>query len=198
MSLGLPKSVCVFCGSRPGSNPAHLAAATELGRALAENGIRLVYGAGDVGLMGAVARGAEAAGGATFGVIPRHLLHRESPDHPNGRQALSTYVVTETMHERKKVMFMNADAIVTLPGGPGSLDELFEVLTWRQLGLHDKPMLLLNTDRYWTPLTDLLAHMVAEGFADQSFLDSLRIYATVPELTAALRDALSLRQASQE
>ena len=120
--------------------------------ALAAAGLRLVYGAGDVGLMGAVARAAIAAGGETFGVIPSHLVAREE-----GRRDLSRLVVTETMHERKKVMFMNADAIVTLPGGPGSLDELFEVLTWRQLGLHAKPVFLLNVNGYWDPLLALLA-----------------------------------------
>ena len=131
--------MCVFCGSREGGDPAHAAAAAATGRALAEAGFRLVYGAGDVGLMGAVARAAMAAGGATLGVVPAHLVAREA-----GRRDLAGVVVTETMHERKKVMFMNADAIVALPGGPGTLDELFEVLTWRQLGLHAKPVLLLN------------------------------------------------------
>lgn len=180
------KSVCVFCGSRPGRDPAHAAAARALGAALAAAGLRLVYGAGDVGLMGEVARAAQAAGGATFGVIPAHLLAREV-----GRRDVSTFVVTETMHERKKVMFMNADAIVTLPGGPGSLDELFEVLTWRQLGLHAKPVCLLNVGGYWDPLMALLRHLVAEEFAEPSFLGYLESYDTVPALVAALRARLS-------
>lgn len=180
------KSVCVFCGSRPGHDPVHAAAACELGGALARAGLRLVYGAGDVGLMGEVARAAQAAGGATFGVIPQHLLAREV-----GRRDLSTFVVTETMHERKKVMFMNADAIVTLPGGPGSLDELFEALTWRQLGLHAKPVYLLNVAGYWNPLLHLLEHIVAQGFAEASFLDFLESYDTAPALVARLRSALS-------
>ena len=111
-------SVCVFCGSRLGDDPAYRAAAEALGTALAGAGMRLVYGAGDVGLMGAVAGAAIAAGGETFGVIPTHLVAREK-----GRRDLSRMVITETMHERKKVMFMNADAIVTLPGGPGGLRE---------------------------------------------------------------------------
>ena len=143
MRLALRRSVCVFCGSRPGGDPAYAAAATELGAALAGAGLRLVYGAGDVGLMGAVAAAAIAAGGETLGVVPAHLVAREAARTVPGRD-LARVVVTETMHERKKVMFMNADAIVTLPGGPGSLDELFEVLTWRQLGLHAKPVYLLN------------------------------------------------------
>ena len=136
--------------------------------------------------MGEVARAAQAAGGATFGVIPQHLVAREA-----GRRDLATVVVTETMHERKKVMFMNADAIVTLPGGPGSLDELFEVLTWRQLGLHAKPVFLLDVAGYWAPLRALLEHIVAQGFAEPSFLDFLESYDTVPALVARVRAALS-------
>jgi uncharacterized protein (TIGR00730 family) len=186
MPLSSRKSVCVFCGSRPGFDPAFAAAATELGAALAAEGLRLIYGAGDVGLMGAVARAAMAAGGETFGVVPAHLVAREQ-----GRRDLTRLVVTETMHERKKVMFMNADAIVTLPGGPGSLDELFEVLTWRQLGLHAKPVLLLNVAGYWDPLLRLLEHIVARGFADASFLGYLEAHATVPALLAGLCERLS-------
>jgi uncharacterized protein (TIGR00730 family) len=181
-----PKSVCVFCGSREGIDPAFATAATDTGRALAEAGLRLVYGAGDVGLMGAVARAAQAAGGQTFGVIPAHLAAREV-----GRRDLTHFVVTETMHERKKVMFMNADAIAALPGGPGSLDELFEVLTWRQLGLHAKPVLLLNVNGYWDPLVALLGHIVANGLADRSFLGYLETVATVPDLIAKLRERLA-------
>ncbi|UYP69072.1 TIGR00730 family Rossman fold protein [Thalassobacter stenotrophicus] len=158
-------SVCVYCGSRDGNNPAYAAAADALGHGLAIRGWRLVYGAGDVGLMGRVARGAQAAGGDTFGVIPTHLLQREV-----GKRDLGTFIITETMHERKKVMFMNADAVVVLPGGAGSLDELMEVLTWAQLGLHAKPIVLLNTDGYWNPLLSLMHHVVDEGFADASLL----------------------------
>jgi uncharacterized protein (TIGR00730 family) len=185
MQLALRRSVCVFCGSRPGADPAHAAAAAELGTALAAAGLRLVYGAGDVGLMGAVARAAIAAGGRTLGVIPGHLVPREARGRPYG-----DHVVTETMHERKKVMFMNADAIVALPGGPGTLDELFEVLTWRQLGLHAKPVLLLNVDGYWDPLLALLSHVVERGFADPGFLDYLRPHAHVPALMADLEARL--------
>lgn len=176
-----PFSVCVFCGSRFGADPGHRAAARDLGAALAEAEMRLVYGAGDVGLMGELARAAQAAGGETFGVIPQHLLAREV-----GRRDLSTFVVTETMHERKKVMFMNADVLVALPGGPGTLDELFEVLTWRQLGLHAKPVFLLDAGGYWQPLLGLLRHMVGEGFAEPSFLDFLAPVADVPALMEAL------------
>ncbi len=160
------KSVCIYCGSRPGDDPTFTAHAEAMGRGLALNGWRLVYGAGDVGLMGSVARAAQAAGGATFGVIPEHLVKWEV-----GKTDLTRYVVTETMHERKKVMFMNSHAVVVMPGGAGSLDELFEVLTWRQLGLHEKPVILLNTMGYWNPLIQMLTHIVERGFAEKTLLD---------------------------
>ncbi|MBE1282493.1 MAG: TIGR00730 family Rossman fold protein [Rhodobacteraceae bacterium] len=169
------KSVCVYCGSRPGAMPAYAKAAQVMGKCLASEGWRLVYGAGDVGLMGEVARSAQAAGGETFGVIPEHLVKREV-----GKSDLTTYVVTETMHERKKVMLMNADAVVVMPGGPGSLDELFEVLTWRQLGLHDKPIVILNAEGYWDKLRDLLDHVIDQGFADASLAGFLS-WADSPE-----------------
>ena len=180
------KSVCVYCGSRPGSDPAYMADAEQLGAQLARENWRLVYGAGDVGLMGAVARSAQAAGGETFGVIPQHLVQWEV-----GKTDLTSYVVTETMHERKKVMFMNCDAVVVLPGGAGSLDELFEVMTWRQLGLHEKPIFLVNTNGYWDPLIALLRHVTDQDFADESLHG---YYQTVPDADhciKALRHALT-------
>ena len=185
MSSPMPKSVCVFCGSRFGTNPDYKITADATGRAIAARGWRLVYGAGDVGLMGEVARGAQADGGAVFGVIPVHLFDREV-----GKRDLSTFVVTENMHERKKVMFMNSDAIVVLPGGAGSLDEFFEVLTWRQLGLHSKPIFLLNVGGYWDKLVALTEHMVAEGFADASLLDFTQVVPDVKQLTDRLQDQL--------
>jgi uncharacterized protein (TIGR00730 family) len=174
-------SVCVYCGARPGSDPAFMDSATQLGTALAGAGLRLVYGAGDVGLMGAVARAAQAAGGQTFGVIPAHLMAWEV-----GKRDLTTFVVTETMHERKKVMFMNADAVAVLPGGAGSLDELFEVLTWRQLGLHDKPIYLLDVNGYWQPLVALIDHVIAQGFAEPSLRDFFEMVPDVATLMARL------------
>ena len=179
-------SVCVYCGARAGARPVYAEAAEALGQGLAARGWRLVYGAGDVGLMGTAARAAQAAGGDTFGVIPAHLVAQEV-----GKADLATYVVTETMHERKKVMLMNAHAVVLLPGGAGSLDEFFEALTWRQLGLHDKPIVLVNTDGYWDPLRGLLDHVVSEGFADASLMDFIQ---TAPDAGAAL-DLLAKRLA---
>ncbi|HBM59246.1 MAG TPA: TIGR00730 family Rossman fold protein [Citreicella sp.] len=182
----LSKSVCVYCGSRFGRDPAHKETAQALGRALAAEGWRLVYGAGDVGLMGEVARAAQGAGGDTFGVIPAHLLALEV-----GKRDLTRFVVTETMHERKKVMLMNADAVVMLPGGAGSLDEFFEALTWRQLGLHDKPIVLLDADGFWDPLRALLAHVTGQGFAEPSLLGYVQSAASAEEAMALLRRALS-------
>ncbi|QXT38308.1 TIGR00730 family Rossman fold protein [Gymnodinialimonas ceratoperidinii] len=174
-------SLCVYCGSRMGADPAYGEMAAALGAEMARRDIRLVYGAGDVGLMGTVARAAQAGGAETFGVIPTHLMNLEV-----GKVDLTSFVVTETMHERKKVMFMNADAVVVLPGGAGSLDEFFEVLTWRQLGLHDKKIFLMNTNGYWDPLRNLVDHVVAQGFADESLLSLVE---TVPDV-AALMSAL--------
>lgn len=182
----MPYSVCVFCGSRAGDRPAYETDATALGTGLAQNGWRLVYGAGDVGLMGAVARAAQQAGGDTFGVIPQHLVDWEV-----GKQDLTRYIVTETMHERKKVMFMNCEAVAVLPGGAGSLDEVFEVLTWRQLGLHQKPVILVNTEGYWDPLMGLMQHVVDHGFADASLLDYVTLVPDAAAALAALRAARS-------
>jgi uncharacterized protein (TIGR00730 family) len=179
-------SVCVFCGSRFGADPAYKTAAYDIGTALAQNGLRLVYGAGDVGLMGEVANAAQSAGGLTFGVIPVHLL-----EHEVGKRDLTSFVITENMHERKKVMFMNADAIVTLPGGAGSLDEFFEVVTWAQLGVHSKPIYLLNTNGYWDPLLTLIDHQIEQGFADASLRDLFRVKDTVQAVMEDLLARLS-------
>ncbi|MCX7289216.1 MAG: TIGR00730 family Rossman fold protein [Rhodobacterales bacterium] len=174
-------SICVFCGARSGRNPAHARAARDLGTAIARNGWRLVYGAGDVGLMGEVARAAVAEGARTLGVIPQHLLGREQ-----GKRDLSTLIVTEDMHERKKVMFMNSDAVVVLPGGAGSLDEFFEVLTWAQIGLHDKPVFLLDIEGYWQPLIALLTHIVDEGFAEAGLFTKFARVSSVEEFVSVL------------
>ncbi len=179
-------SVCVYCGSRPGDDPTFKADAESLGAGLAAEGWRLVYGAGDVGLMGSVARAAQSAGAETFGVIPQHLVDWEV-----GKTDLTTYVVTETMHERKKVMFMNADAVVVLPGGAGSLEELFEVLTWRQLGLHEKPIFIVNRNGYWDLLMQLLNHVVDRGFADASLLTYVEAVPDADAALTALRRVLS-------
>jgi uncharacterized protein (TIGR00730 family) len=178
-------SICVFCGARAGLLPAYSTAAKETGEMIARQGWRLVYGAGDIGLMGEVARAAQSAGAETLGVMPTHLIRHEI-----AKRDLGQFILTETMHERKKVMFMNSDAIVVLPGGGGSLDEFFEVLTWRQLGLHAKPIILLDVAGYWQPLVALLEHVVAQGFADPSMRGFVQVVPDVAALTTALQDAL--------
>lgn len=178
------KSICVFCGARPGKNPAYMQAAQDIGLMIARNKWRLVYGAGDVGIMGEVSRAATENGADAMGVIPTHLIAREQ-----GRRDLAQFIVTENMHERKKVMYMNSDAIVVLPGGAGSLDEFFEVLTWRQLGLHSKPILLVDINGYWAPLVALLDHVISEGFADENLSGYVGRVADVMTLEAVLQKA---------
>ena len=183
---GMQKSVCVYCGSRDGINAAYAQAAEQTGQMLARNDWRLVYGAGDVGLMGRVAKAVQAHDGKTFGVIPTHLLEWEV-----GKRDLDSFVITETMHERKKVMFMNADAVVVLPGGAGSLDEFFEALTWRQLKLHNKPIILLNIDGFWDPLLNLLNHVVGHGFAGHDILSFTSQAKTIDMLETQLKAAFA-------
>lgn len=180
MSMPRP-SICVFCGSRAGLSPAYALAAQQIGQMIAARDWRLVYGAGDIGIMGEVARSAQEAGAQVFGVIPAHLMQLEV-----GKLDLGTLVVTETMHERKKVMFTNSNAIVVLPGGAGTLDEFFEVLTWAQIGLHEKPIFLLNTDGFWNPLVALIDHVIEQGFAAASLRELFAMVDTVGALERAL------------
>lgn len=190
MTRTIPFSLCVYCGARDGRNPMYLRSARALGQAIGENGWRLVYGAGDVGIMGAVADAATAAGAAAIGVIPTHLLATEAP-----RKRIGERIITETMHERKKIMLMNADAVAVLPGGAGSLDEFFEVLTWAQLGLHEKPVYLVDIEGYWQPLLALIGHVIAEGFAEPSLGDLVQAVPNVDDLVVELRR--SLRESHQ-
>lgn len=162
------KSLCLFCGSRPGADPAHADNAAGLGRLLAGRGITLVYGGGAVGLMGLAARAAKEAGGKVVGVLPRCLERDEIP-----QKGLDALHVTETLHERKALMHELSDGFVVLPGGIGTLDELFETLTWRELGLHSKPIWLLGPKGYWEPLLDLLRHFGREGFAPDDLMAQL-------------------------
>ena len=155
----MTKSICVFCGSAPGVRPSYSAAAKELGVALARNGMTLVYGGGRLGLMGIVADAVLQAGGRVIGVIPRMLIEREAAHTGLTRQ----HVVT-TMHERKTLMAEMSDAFVGLPGGMGTFDELVEIVTWAQLGLHTKPVILANIDDYFRPMYAMLDYAVQEGF----------------------------------
>jgi uncharacterized protein (TIGR00730 family) len=152
-------SVCVFCGSNGGADPAYVAAAEEVGSGLAQRGIRIVYGGGRVGLMGALADSARAAGGEVVGVMPQALVDREI-----GHTGIDDLRVVDTMHERKALMVELADAFIALPGGIGTLEELFEVYTWAQLGIHAKPLALLDVAGYYEPLAAFLDHAVAQRF----------------------------------
>lgn len=180
------KSVCLYCGSRAGARASHVVAAREMGRAIAEAGFRLVYGAGDRGLMGEAARAAQAAGAPILGFIPQHLVAWEV-----AKRDLTTLVVTDGMHTRKRLMLENADAVLALPGGPGTLDEVVEALTWRNLGIHDKPIVVMNLDGYWQPLLTLLTHFQTEGFVDEDFGRYLTVVASPAEAIGVLRAALS-------
>ena len=163
----LMKSLCVYCGSRIGNDPAIKEAAIAIGQEAARRDCRIVYGGGKMGLMGATAGAARDAGGKVFGVIPDFLVELE------GILDGVDHKVVETMHERKMLMFEESDAILTLPGGIGTLEELIEVLSWARLSLHRKPIIVLNLKGFWTPLKELLEHVVAEGFADKELLSDI-------------------------
>jgi uncharacterized protein (TIGR00730 family) len=160
----MPLAICVYCGSSPGKDPRHMAAAEELGRRIGSGGHSLVYGGGNLGLMGAVARSTKAAGGHVTGVIPRFLITKEKV-----LSDADDIILVDDMHERKKLLFEKADAFVTLPGGIGTLEEVAEQMTWGQLGRHKKPILIADIGGFWRPLTSLLAHMRAEGFLRDGF-----------------------------
>jgi uncharacterized protein (TIGR00730 family) len=175
------KTVCVFCGSSLGSNPAYALAARELGSELAVRGLGLVYGGGRVGLMGEVANSALAVGGHVLGVIPHSLSHKEI-----ALAECTELVVVDTMHQRKALMADRSDAFVALPGGFGTCDELFEILTWGQLGIHRKPVALLDVGGFFTPLLGWLDRVVANGLLKPKHRGLLLVADTVPELLARL------------
>ena len=179
-------AVCVYCGSSAGTEPAFGEAAGRLGRIFAENGVRLIYGGGSVGLMGILADAVLAHGGKATGIIPDFLTQRERP-----RRLGQDLIVTRDMHERKRTMFERADAFVALPGGIGTLEELVEQLTWAQLGRHRKPILIANIDGYWDPLLTLVANMREREFVPDSvavnFLVAERVETILPTLQEAVR-----------
>jgi uncharacterized protein (TIGR00730 family) len=178
------KTICVYCGSGPGSNGRFIEAAIAFGKILADDRIRLVYGGGSIGLMGALATSVLDHGGTVTGIIPDFLTSRE-----NALTRVQELIVTPDMHERKRLMFERSDAFVALPGGVGTLEELVEQLTWKQLGRHTKPVLLANIDGFWEPLLGLLAHMRATQFIRPTLavdvLKAERVEDILPRLRAA-------------
>lgn len=178
------KSICVYCGSGPGTNPAFVAAARAFGRILAENGIRLVYGGGSVGLMGELAKSVVDHSGTVTGIIPEFLTVREFMF-----QRAQEMIVTRDMHERKRLMFEHADAFVALPGGIGTLEELVEQMTWAQLGRHKKPILIVNIERFWDPLCVLLDHMKQSAFIREGLTINLLVADRVEDILPKLTEA---------
>lgn len=156
------RSVCVYCGSSPGRDETYIKAGHLLGRSIAKSGLRLIYGGGTKGIMGAVAEGALKAGGKVTGIIPRFLINREATETALNR--LDELVITDNMHQRKHRMFEKSDAFVALPGGIGTVEEIVEIMTWAQLGHHRKPIVFGNVGGFWDPMLALLDHMATEGF----------------------------------
>lgn len=185
------RSVCIYCGSSPGENKAFVEQAKQLGEALAGHNIRVVYGGGNRGLMGAAARGALQSGGVVMGIIPKFLQQKEQAGGTDTLPGMDVHVVAD-MHTRKQKMFEEADAFIALPGGIGTLEELIEIMTWAQLGRHEKPIALLNTDNFWSPLIDLLHHMDTQGFIHNPECAELIVAPNVPELLAQM--GLGLRK----
>jgi uncharacterized protein (TIGR00730 family) len=178
------RSLCVLCGSREGIDPDYRRAAARLGRLMAERNVRLVYGGGSIGLMGVIADSVLSQGGEVIGVIPEFLVRYEV-----GHQRLSDLVVTTSMHERKRQMFEMADAFVVLPGGLGTLDETFEVITWKQLGLHRAPIVVIDAAGFWKPLKGLVDAVIAGGFAHPAIAELFTVVASPNEVFAALEAA---------
>jgi uncharacterized protein (TIGR00730 family) len=177
-------AVCVYCGSSPGTEPAFVAAAEKLGQILAANGVRLIYGGGSTGLMGALSQAVLEHGGEATGIIPEFLTARERP-----QRLKQELIVTRDMHERKRKMFERADAFVALPGGIGTLEEIVEQLTWAQLGRHKKPILLANINGYWDPLLALFSHMREQEFVPEALNFNVLVANRIEDILPKLRDA---------
>jgi uncharacterized protein (TIGR00730 family) len=185
------KTICVYCGSGPGTNPKFVESAVMLGKTMAEQGIGLVYGGGSIGLMGAVAKSVLDHGGRVTGIIPEFLTKRE-----NALTGAQELIVTHDMHERKRLMFERSDAFVALPGGIGTLEELVEQLTWQQLGRHSKPILMANIDGFWEPLLQLLDHMRGTAFIRPTLPLAVLTADRAEDILPRLRSAAA--QASEE
>jgi uncharacterized protein (TIGR00730 family) len=181
------RSICVYCGSQPGRNSEYMEAGRALGRSIAENGLRLVYGGGTRGIMGAVSSGVMSSGGRVMGIIPEFLMDKEASKH--SLTALTELIVTRDMHERKHKMFEQSDAFVTLPGGIGTLEEIVEIMTWGQLGRHKKPMVFANINRFWDPMLELMKHMADEGFIHTAHLVKPLVIDRVEDIVPAILEA---------
>jgi uncharacterized protein (TIGR00730 family) len=190
--MSFETSLCVYCGSALGVDSRIAEAARDLGRLLAERHIRLIYGGARIGLMGTLADACLAAGGEVVGIIPGHLDKTEL-----GHRGATELIVVDSMHERKYMMFEESDAFAILPGGLGTLDETFEMLTWRKLGLHDKPIILVDIAGYWRSLLGLIDHVIVQGFAAPTDRDLYKVVSTVEELVAAVETAPRPKTAAQ-
>ncbi len=184
--MAVLSSICVYCGSGLGTNPAHAGAARILGRAMAEAGVRLIYGGGSIGLMGVIARATLDAGGQVTGIIPRFLERREIL-----MEDLTETIVTEDMHERKMLMYERAEAFVALPGGVGTLEELVEQMTWAQLGQHQKPVLLANIDGFWDAFIRLLDQMREQDYIRSEFEVSCLVADRAEDILPKLQSAVA-------
>ncbi len=175
------RTACVYCGSSHGADPLYAEVAEDLGQAMVRNGIRLVYGGGRVGLMGVVADAVMNAGGEAIGIIPQHI-HDLEPQH----HGLSELIVVDNMHTRKKMMADRSQAFVILPGGFGTLDECFEIITWKHLKLHDHPVIFVNVNGYWDPLLEVIEHMAESGFVRDTYKRLFTVATTVEDVIAQL------------
>lgn len=185
-------SICVYCGSQPGRDASYRAAGKALGISIAQHGLRLVYGGGTKGVMGAVASGVMSCGGRVTGIIPEFLMDKEATRNALGH--LDELIVTEDMHVRKHTMFERSDAFVTLPGGIGTLEEMVEIMTWSQLGRHEKPMVLANVNGFWDPMLKLLEHMGDAGFIHTADKVRPMVIANVGDIVPAILDFHSRRR----
>jgi uncharacterized protein (TIGR00730 family) len=182
--MAYPKAVCVFCGASNDAPKIHLDLGRDVGKKMAENNIRLVYGGGDCGIMGTVANSVMANGGKVTGVFPESLKNIE-----NEHQSLTEIVMVETMHQRKELMYQRSGAFVVLPGGFGTMDEMFEIITWRQLKLHDKPIIIFNHEGYWDNLVALMGEIIAKGFAHKEVATYYHVVDDIESLMEALEVA---------
>jgi uncharacterized protein (TIGR00730 family) len=177
-------TICVYCGASTKANPLYAQAATQVGQLLGQNGIKTVYGGGTLGLMGAVANGALAAGGNVIGIIPSHLRAREQDSE---HHSLTQLHVVESMHERKKMMVDHADGFIILPGGFGTLDEMFEIISWRQLGLHNKPVVLFNINGFWDKFVAAIDDLLAQNFIKIQDRDLFKVANNLEDLLPLLK-----------